>query len=143
MLLDSDLAGRPMCVALVDVDNFKQVNDCYSHSVGDQVLASIAEILKRHVREHDVAARLAGDEFVLAFRSMDFETTAKVCVRITEAVTEHDWAAIAEGLRVSVSVGVAQSRSGDTLDSLVHRSDEAMYRRKGRHGSESSAPLVR
>jgi diguanylate cyclase (GGDEF)-like protein len=120
-------------VALIDVDKFKQINDNYSHQVGDEVLRHIAQILRSHVREDDMAARLAGDEFVIVFRNAELEVARQVCERIAAAVRAFDWSSIAAGLHSSISVGVATAVPGDTLESLTHRSDAAMYRDKKQH----------
>ena len=122
--------GQPPCVALIDVDRFKQVNDNYSHQVGDAVLKRIAHILKSHVREDDMAARLAGDEFVIVFKNAELRVAQQVCARIGAAVRAFDWSSIAAGLQSSISVGVAAAVPGDTVESLTHRSDTAMYREK-------------
>ncbi len=122
--------GQPPCVALIDVDHFKQVNDNYSHQVGDAVLRRIAQILKSHVREDDKAARLAGDEFVIVFKNAELRVAQQVCARIAAAVRAFDWPSIAAGLQSSISVGVAAALPGDTVESLTHRSDAAMYRDK-------------
>ena len=124
--------GQPPCVALIDVDHFKQVNDNYSHQVGDAVLRRIAQILKSHVREDDMAARLAGDEFVIVFKNAELRVAQQVCTRIAAAVRAFDWPSIAAGLQssISISVGVAAAVPGDTVESLTHRSDAAMYRDK-------------
>ncbi len=122
--------GQPPCVALIDVDHFKQVNDNYSHQVGDAVLRRIAQILKSHVREDDMAARLAGDEFVIVFKNAELRVAQQVCARIAAAVRAFDWPSIAAGLQSSISVGVAAALPGDTVESLTHRSDAAMYRDK-------------
>ncbi len=125
--------GLPPCVALIDVDKFKQINDNFSHQVGDEVLRRIAQILRTHVREDDMAARLAGDEFVIVFKNAELAIARQVCERIATAVRAFDWSTIATGLHSSISVGVATARPGDTVESLTHRSDEAMYRHKKQH----------
>lgn len=122
--------GLPPCIALIDVDQFKQVNDSFSHQVGDQVLKRIAQILKSHIREDDMAARLAGDEFVIVFKNAELRIAQQVCARIQDAVRSFDWPSIAKGLRSSISVGVAAAIHGDTVESLTHRSDSAMYLEK-------------
>jgi diguanylate cyclase (GGDEF)-like protein len=122
--------GRPVCLALIDVDHFKQVNDGHSHVVGDKVLQVIAALLCEHVREEDLAARLAGDEFVLLLRPTELTRASEVCERVRRAVADYNWPAISAGLAVTISIGLAQSRSGDTLETLMHRSDVAMYERK-------------
>jgi len=129
--LRADLAagGRKLCLALIDVDHFKQVNDGHSHLVGDKVLQVIAALLTEHVRENDLAARLAGDEFVLLLRT-DLAKASEICERVRRAVADYKWSAISAGLSVTVSLGVAQSQPGDTLERLMHRSDTAMYEHK-------------
>ena len=122
--------GRPVCLALIDVDRFKEVNDGHSHLVGDKVLQVIAAMLTEHVREEDLAARLAGDEFVLLLRRTELTRACEICERIRQAVAQYSWPAISPGLAVTISVGVAQSQLGDTLEALVHRADIAMYERK-------------
>ena len=126
--------GQPPCVALIDVDRFKQINDTYSHQVGDAVLKRIAHILKSHVREEDMAARLAGDEFVIVFKNAELRIAQQVCARIQAAVRTFDWTSIAKGLQTSISVGVAAALPGDTVETLTHRSDGAMYAEKKRRG---------
>lgn len=119
-----------LCIALLDVDRFKQVNDLHSHVVGDKVLQAIAKLLTEHVRSEDLAARLAGDEFVVLFRNSDAGMASDACERVRAAVCGHDWERISPGLSVSVSIGVAEARPGDSLESLLERSDVSMYGRK-------------
>lgn len=130
LLSDPGSADEPICVALIDVDRFKQVNDTYSHLVGDAVLREFAGILGAQVREQDLIARLAGDEFVVLFHRADQTTASRVCQRIVAAVDRFEWSNLAPGLHITISVGVAQAQPGDTLESLLHRSDLAMYATK-------------
>ncbi|MET0210559.1 MAG: GGDEF domain-containing protein [Burkholderiaceae bacterium] len=122
--------GGVVSLALIDVDDFKQVNDRHSHLVGDQVLDQISRLMRQHVREHDVAARLAGDEFVLLLKGATQDIAQHACRRLEEAVRRHDWPAVSPGLSVSISIGAAQRQDGDTLESLLARSDAAMYAAK-------------
>ena len=102
-------AGLPLHIAVIDVDQFKRVNDCFSHHVGDEVLKAIAQLLVQNVRTSDLAARLAGDEFVIALRHAEDATATQICERVVQAVAEFDWNSIAPGLSVGVSLGLAQS----------------------------------
>jgi diguanylate cyclase (GGDEF)-like protein len=122
--------GQPTCLALIDVNQFKAVNDNFSHQVGDEVLKRIAQILKSHIREMDMAARLAGDEFVLLFKNAELSVARQVCERIAAAVSGFDWSDIGKGLHSSISIGVAAAMPGDTVETLTHRSDTAMYQQK-------------
>jgi diguanylate cyclase (GGDEF)-like protein len=122
--------GQMPCIALIDVDRFKRVNDQFSHHVGDEVLKRIAQILKAHVREDDMAARLGGDEFVIVFKTADLNIAQQVCQRIDDTVREFNWSSLSPGLHSSISVGVARAEVHDTVETLTHRSDQAMYIKK-------------
>ena len=128
-LLSGSADGETICVALLDVDSFKQVNDSFSHLVGDEVLKRIGQILTAHVREGDAPARLAGDEFVVAFRC-SYAVAQSICERVTEAVEQFAWDEVANGLQVGISVGLTQASAGDTVAALLARSDAAMYASK-------------
>jgi diguanylate cyclase (GGDEF)-like protein len=130
LLRAADEAAEPVSVAFIDVDRFKQVNDRFSHAVGDRVLKGVAQIVQGCVRGRDLAARLAGDEFVVLFARTDVNEAATVCQRIKDAARDFPWNAIANGLQVRLSVGVAQASTGDTVESLLDRSDASMYRDK-------------
>ncbi|MEO6625196.1 MAG: GGDEF domain-containing protein [Burkholderiaceae bacterium] len=132
LLRQSIERGQSTCLALIDVDRFKQINDGFSHLVGDAVLREIARTLKSHVRELDMAARLGGDEFVIIFKNAELRVAERVCERIVVAVRTFDWNAIAPSLAASISIGVAQAESGDTIETLTDRADAAMYHHKKR-----------
>lgn len=136
----------PWCLVLMDIDNFKQINDQFSHVVGDEVLRQMAQMLRRIVRQQDLAARLAGDEFVLILRDTPLELGMQVVTRLRQEILVHDWSAAHAGLRVRASIGLAQVKPDDTHASLLRRSDMRMYadklgkRKPGQPGmSESPA----
>ena len=100
-----ELAGDDLSVVFVDVDEFKQVNDRYSHAVGDEVLRRIAVILRTHCRSDDVPVRYGGDEFVILV--FGGGTAAEgIAARLHDAVRRAPWWEVARGLKVTVSVGV-------------------------------------
>lgn len=116
-----------VCLLMIDVDRFKQINDTHSHLVGDAVLRGIAGVLDAHTRPADLAARLAGDEFVLLLHEADAAHAGAVALRLQQAVAAHDWHTLAAGLQVGISVGVGTALAGDTLADLLRRADAAMY----------------
>lgn len=124
--------GETFTVALIDVDRFKEINDGYSHIVGDLVLKTFAGLLKSHVRQADLPARLAGDEFVVVFRHADMRVARNVCERLQMAVAHHPWRAVGGPDAVAISVGLAQAAPCDTIETLLGRGDEDMYRAKMR-----------
>lgn len=117
-------------IALIDVDRFKEINDRHSHGVGDAVLKALAQLLRSHLRHADLPVRLAGDEFVIVFRDADMHAASAVCSRLERAVHEFDWSVFGTGVDVGISVGIAEAQPGDTIESLLGRSDEDMYRAK-------------
>lgn len=122
--------GKPrgrLVLAMIDVDRFKSINDTFGHQVGDKVLKALAGILRDTVRDNDLPARLAGDEFVVLFDDAGHDVGQEIGERIRHALAHFDWDAMAPGLTVSVSIGFAKAQEGDTVESLLLRSDRSMY----------------
>lgn len=121
-----DEARDDLSVVFIDVDEFKEVNDHYSHSVGDEVLRRIAVILRTHCRSDDVPVRFGGDEFLLLILGAD-KVAEGVAMRLHAAVRNAPWEQIAPGLKVTVSVGVA--RPGPAQGAIA-AADAALYEAK-------------
>ena len=119
----------PLTVALVDLDHFKQINDRFGHAVGDKVLVEMARMLHENTRSSDVLARIGGEEFLIVFADMPPQQAIDVCERLRARVAEHDWSALADGLSVTLSVGVSHAPPYD-LATLFDEADRAMYRAK-------------
>jgi len=122
--------GMALYLSVVDVDRFKSVNDRHSHQVGDQVLKALAALFQQLLRGQDIAGRWGGDEFVLAFWAPDEAQAQAVTERLRLAVRQHPWGMLAEGLSVSISLGLTRAHPGDSLDALLLRSDLGMYAHK-------------
>jgi diguanylate cyclase (GGDEF)-like protein len=124
-------AAEPVCVALLDLDHFKQVNDTYSHAVGDDVLRSIADLLGA---VPGVAGRQGGEEFVLMLRT-GLDDAVQACETLRHAVEAHAWAGIAAGLTVTASIGVTELRPGEDPTEAIGRADALLYaaKREGRN----------
>ena len=134
-------AARPLTIAMVDLNQFKSVNDRFTHHVGDRVLKTVAALMAAQVRDNDLPARWAGDEFVILFGDATETQARQICERIQTAVASFAWESMATGLVMSVSIGLSQARADDDAESVVQRSDEAMYRAKtARQGSALLAP---
>lgn len=128
-MLDAGIAESLGGAALfVDIDLFKDVNDRFSHSVGDEVLRRIADILRVHCRAHDVVVRFGGDEFVVLLPSTSAAEASAVGERVRAAVVREPWDDVRPGLRVSVSVGVAASDA--SADRVLKDADAALYAAK-------------
>lgn len=118
--------NRPFAVLLADLDHFKRVNDTYGHSVGDQVLREVAGRLLQHLRESDILARWGGEEFLILAPESDLQQAHRLAQRLLEAIRETPMS----GVHVTLSLGVACYREGDTIAAILSRADEAMYRAK-------------
>jgi diguanylate cyclase len=121
-----DRADDSLSVVFVDVDEFKNVNDHYSHSVGDEVLRRMAVILRTHCRSDDVPVRYGGDEFLILVFGGD-EAAEGVATRLHDAVRNAPWEKVAPGLKVTVSVGVG--RPGPARGAVA-AADAALYQAK-------------
>ncbi|PIE23366.1 MAG: hypothetical protein CSA62_08195 [Planctomycetota bacterium] len=122
-------SGEPLALLMLDLDHFKKVNDVYGHLTGDKVLAAVGQVMRNHIRETDLAARIGGEEFLVIQPSTHLEDTSIVAARIAGAVEQRSEDM---GTRVTMSVGVSDLRKGDTVDSLMARTDRALYASKER-----------
>ena len=122
-----------LAVIMVDVDNFKAVNDQFGHDVGDAVLARIARVLDLGVRPADLATRFGGDEFLVMLADVETEVADQRARLLMNQIDEQPWDELAEGLRIEVSMGVAAGRLAD-LESIRAQADRAVYHAKHRGG---------
>ena len=123
-----------LSVALCDIDEFKRVNDRFSHGVGDQVLQEVAHILKSSVRSVDTVARYGGEEFVLVFPETEAAQAHTVCEKIRQEVERYDWSRLHPDLGVTLSVGVAGDDQRDP-EGFLNAADLKLYeaKRSGRN----------
>jgi diguanylate cyclase (GGDEF)-like protein len=123
--------SRPLTVAMVDVDHFKDVNDRFSHAVGDEVLRTVARILRENTRGVDVVARYGGEEFCLVLVEATADEAVQLCDRLRGLIADYDWASIRPGLALTVSIGVAGLHEGaDAPDALLAAADMRLYAAK-------------
>lgn len=119
----------PLCIMLLDIDHFKAFNDTYGHQTGDVVLKTIAAVLRQNSREVDIVGRWGGEEFLIITPSISLAGGKEFAEKLRRAVESRS----VEGVgRVSASFGVAEYREGDTLEHLIGRVDQALYRAKAR-----------
>jgi len=127
--------GRPFQLIMLDLDDFKLVNDTFGHSLGDRMLREVAGLVQSQLREYDFLARYAGDEFIAIVPDVAAEHVEELRERIERTVSNFSIEVRGQGrARVGISVGWAVYGSdGETLDQLVIAADEAMYRAKSNH----------
>lgn len=122
----------PLSVLMVDVDNFKPINDVYGHQLGDYILTEIAHIIKLNIRDTDIPARYGGDEFAIILSQADVNRANLVAERIREMVDAQTFTHADKKLSLSVSIGVAQYKAGQTVANFVNEADKALYEAKAR-----------
>ncbi len=122
--------ARPLSVAMVDLDHFKEINDSFSHLTGDEVLKLVALIFQRSLRQIDLVARFGGEEFVLVLPETPLESAMALCEKIRAAVEEHPWREISPSLQVTLSIGVADDLSLTHHEKLLALADARLYEAK-------------
>jgi len=132
--------GRPLAVAMVDLDRFKAINDEHGHAVGDEALVTAAEALQRTLRAEDVLGRLGGEEFLVLLPDTNLEAAARAAERLRAAVADSG-----APMALTASVGYAVVNGDEAADELVQRADEALYAAKaaGRNAVRGPATLPR
>jgi two-component system chemotaxis response regulator CheY len=133
-------SGARFCVAIVDIDGFKKVNDDYGHPAGDQLLRQFAAELQSANRSTDAIGRWGGDEFILVLDSQAPEAPAQIdrlAVRICKRYTIEAGGGVRE-LTVNASIGLAEYIPGETVKAMLARADEAMYERKAVSHAQST-----
>lgn len=120
---------KNMSIVLLDIDHFKNINDTYGHQVGDEVLRKVAETIEQGLRDADIAARWGGEEIALVLVGANEEEAGRKAERIRKSIEMLTFEN-PQDLKVSVSLGVTEAEANITLDEMVKRADEALYKAK-------------
>jgi len=133
-----ELARRhlhPLSLLMLDIDHFKQINDSYGHSTGDEVLKAVATTLKGQLRNIDMVFRYGGEEFLILLSNTGREAAAMVGERLRHSVFELQCLAQGRAVELSASLGCAALLPGESVESLLRRADSALYvaKRDGRN----------
>jgi diguanylate cyclase len=130
----NSVARLPFALLMMDIDDFKQLNDTYGHTVGDRMLLAFAEKCRAGVRSDDFLARYGGEEFTLILPGASLRNAAKKAKQLCKTIASARYAAgdspNADAVSVTVSIGVSAYRKGDTVERLVERADRCLYKAK-------------
>jgi diguanylate cyclase len=117
----------PLCVALLDIDNFKKLNDTRGHATGDVALAHLASVAREVMRPQDTLARYGGEEFVILLPDTSLENGIEAMTRLQRELTKRFFLSGDEKILITFSAGVAQLMTGETGPDAIKRADQAMY----------------
>ncbi len=115
---------------ILDIDDFKNINDTYGHVAGDKVLIFLANLLKKTLRDGDKIFRYGGEEFVIILNRIDHDSCLNISERVLKLVSSNKLIYKGTTLQVTVSIGTTQYHNGDTMEDLIERADKALYRSK-------------
>lgn len=123
---------RPLSLMMIDIDDFKKINDTFGHKAGDDVLQELAHILQQKTRIHDLVARYGGEEMSILLPETNLQSALVIAERIRRMISSHDFPSEDQHIHLSVSIGVAEldAVGQDTLDELLNRADKALYTAK-------------
>lgn len=121
---------RPMCIALLDIDNFKKLNDNLGHDVGDAALIHLASVIRESMRPQDSAARYGGEEFIILLPETELEEGSQAVTRLQRELTKEIFLHEHKQTLITFSAGITQYRAGESLNTIAKRADEGMYQAK-------------
>ncbi len=122
--------GRIFSLQMIDIDDFKNINDKYGHQIGDNVLWQIGNLIKKNIRTSDIPVRYGGDEFVILMPETDIISAKKVAEKFAQKMSKIVFRKKDEEFKVTFSIGLTSVRQDDTLESIIERLDSALYSSK-------------
>lgn len=124
--------GSSVSLLMLDIDHFKVVNDTYGHQAGDVVLAGVARVIQKRLRDTDLLARYGGEEFTMLATPMEASGAVQLAERIRSIVEGHEIAFEGHRIRITVSIGVStwQPEMKDNFEEMIRRADQALYSAK-------------
>jgi diguanylate cyclase (GGDEF)-like protein len=122
-------------VAMLDIDDFKRVNDTYGHLCGDYVLRELGVLIKKCVRKHDLGCRWGGEEFLVVYPDIASAVTSETVERLRTAICEHDFTYEGRKIAVTVTIGITLFGSPERFTEAVDEADDALY--QGKHAGKN------
>jgi diguanylate cyclase (GGDEF)-like protein len=131
-LIELGRRGLPTCLAIMDLDNFKSINDRHGHPIGDEVLRHAAQVFRAQLRASDLIGRIGGEEFAVMMPNTGAAEALVFVDRLRDALAKADFTVAGATVRTSVSVGLAEQRPLEDFAALYARADAALYTAKSR-----------
>ncbi len=131
-LKDFKEKGYPFSLIILDIDDFKKINDTYGHLAGDEVLKDIASVLKFYLRANTIVGRIGGEEFAILLPGVDSEKAKSVAERIRKIIENRKVHIGDTIINPKASFGVTEVKEGDTIETIIDRADKALYRAKSK-----------
>lgn len=119
-----------VCILNVDIDHFKRINDTFGHSVGDEALVHVVDVIRNTIRDYDTVGRTGGEEFLILLPETDLMGACMAAERVRSAIEASPVPSSAGPIPVTASLGVAWYKQGESIDGFIKRADEAMYQAK-------------
>ncbi len=129
-LKDYKEKNYPFSFVMLDIDNFKSINDTYGHLIGDEVLKEIATVLKFYLRANTIVGRLGGEEFGIILPGISKDDAKNIAERLRKIIENRKIHINDETIKITASFGVTQAKKDDTVESLIERADKALYEAK-------------
>ena len=130
-VIRSNRYGTPLSISLLDLDHFKNINDTYGHTTGDEALRSVSARLREQIRHPDTIGRYGGEEFLIVLPSSEIKAAGEQAERLCQTVRTLQIDANDHSFKVTISIGLAQYHIGDeNWEQFLHRADEALYKAK-------------
>jgi diguanylate cyclase len=126
----ADRYSAPFCIAVLDIDNFKVLNDKRGHKTGDEALVHLVKIAREELRLTDHIARLGGEEFLIIMPNTPLDEAAKIITRLQRSLTKKYFLDNNEKVLITFSAGVAERIAGESQEASIGRADSAMYEAK-------------
>lgn len=121
---------HPFTILLVNIDDFKKINDTHGYNAGDDVLVEIARVLRSCVRNEDICARWSGEEFVILLPETDAECSLPVAKKVLESMSRTEFKAHKPGIHITVSIGVCEHNPAQTVQECISRVNQALLQAK-------------
>lgn len=129
-LARADRSGTPMCIALLDLDDFKRINDTHGHAAGDEALIHLVRVVKETLRTMDVVARFGGEEFLILLPDTTLDSAAATVTRLQRELTKRIFLHNHQRVLITFSAGLALRAAGEARSALIGRADQALYKAK-------------